>query len=151
MKKIFISIIFISILAPQSIATSSIRTFTPMTPSYNYSYHKHPPTRFSKHYKKQNKHNCPYHNNYNNRYYNNYYPNHPYYNGYNNTYYPQKSFFSSIKDFFGNGQVTGYTPSFNSSFDNVPYGYHSGIYDPNGNFYGGDYNFSSGATIKILD
>lgn len=152
MKKIIISLIFMSFLAPECFATSSFKTFTPTTQSYNSGYHhRHNNSRRHNKHKNYNRYNCPYHNHYNGyRNYNRYYPNNTYYPN-DGTYYYKSSFFDSLKDFFGGGQVTGYTPSYDSSFDNSQYNHLNGMYDPNGNLYGTNYGFNSGASIKILD
>lgn len=163
MKKFFILTILILFLTPQSFADTSFKTFTP-TQSRNNNHYNHNRHFNNNHYNGYR--NPKYDNSYNKKFkkwkrhnkqdkYNNLNPyNSSYfydYNPYYNNYYPKRTFLNSIKDFFSDGQVTGYTPSYNSSFDNIPYGYQSGIYDPNGNFIQNDYGFQSGATVKILD
>ena len=161
MKKFLVLFLLISILSPSCFAASSFKTYTPTS---GHRYHRHYP-----HY---NYNNYPHNNNYNryygynrrnpynnypnyNKYYpnNRYYPNNSYYyNGYpyDNDYYQKSSFFGSIKDFFSGGKVTGYTPSYNASFD-IPYGYQKGFYDSNGNYLYGNQGYQNGASIKILD
>ncbi len=156
MKKIIISLVFMTFLIPNCKANTSFKTFTPLPPNYN-NFAPPPPQNYNynpRHYRRHN------YDNYNNRNYNNYnnytnynryYPNQYYNNPYYNGYYPKRKFFSSVRDFFSGGQMTGYTPSYNSSFNSNPYGYKSGYYDSNGNYIENNYGFSNGASIKILD
>lgn len=138
MKKfaILLTMILISELNTLA-ATSTVKTFTPINPYHNYNFnHNH-------HYRHlpPNYQNRRYYDNYDNYYYNNY----PYY-------YPQKqSILTKLGNFFSRGNMTGYTPSYNSSFDNIPYGYQEGFQDSNGNYYYDNYNQQSNSTIKFLD
>lgn len=72
--------------------------------------------------------------------------------GYHNPYYAQnQTKWQRFKNFFSSGQMTGYTPSYNSAFDNNPYGYQSGYYDSFGNYHQNNYDQQNGMSIKILD
>jgi len=137
MKNFVIIAILILFFTPKTIAaTSSYKTFTPVSPYYNYNNGYFPP------------HPHPNIINHNNKYWNR----RNYYNSYNNPYYyyPQRrTLFNSIGDFFSSGKMTGYT---NSNFDNdIPYDYQEGFQDSNGNYYKHNYGTQNGATIKILD
>lgn len=150
MKKFIISLVFIAFLTPTCVASSSFKTFTPF--SQNYNNFMPPPSNYNynpRHYRKHHHNNHYNYNNYTN--YNRYYPNKYYNNPYYNSYYPKRRFFNSVRNFFTDGQMTGYTPSYNSSFDSNPYGYQSGYYDNKGNFIENNYGFSNGASVKILD
>lgn len=151
MKNFVISLVLIAFLTPNCIASSSFKTFTPLPPNYN-NFAPPPPSSYDYNQKKYRKHNHDNYQNYNNyTNYNRYYPNQYYNNPYYNSYYPKRRFFNSVRDFFSGGQMTGYTPSYNSSFNNNLYGYQSGYYDNKGNFVDNNYGFSNGASIKILD
>lgn len=153
MKKFIISLVLISFLTPTCMASSSFRTFTPPQ-NYN-NFAPPPPPNYNynnRHYRRHNYDNYRNYRNYNNyKNYNRYHPNQYYNNPYYNSYYPKRRFFNSVRNFFTGGQMTGYTPSYNSSFDSNPYGYQSGYYDNKGNFIENNYGFSNGASIKILD
>ena len=144
MKKIIILAILIIFCIPKCYAVKSVKTYTPFPSNRNYynnNYNKYlppPPPPPS------NSVNRWYNPNWNNNYYN---YNSPYYG-----YYPQKnSFFSSIGNFFSRGKMTGYTPSYNSAFDNVPYGYQNGYQNSNGDYYIDNYDIQNSSTIKLLD
>ena len=133
MKKfaILLTLILISTLNSFA-ATSSIKTYTPVNPHYKFNhnnYYRHFPPNYT------------HQRHYDNYYYNNY----PYY-------YPKKrSIFSTLGNIFSRGSMTGYTPSYDSSFDDIPYGYQQVYQDANGNYYYNNYNQQNGSTVKILD
>lgn len=160
MKQFILIAILSLILSPASLAaSSSFKTYTPLTPPPHHFHHHHhhrnnnlPIIPHSHNiYKDKNnvtnnikKRWTPKRNYLNNGYYT---YNSPYYN-----YYPQRqSLFSSIKSFFDSGNMTGYTPSNSSSFDSIPYGYQNSIQSPDGDYFVDDYGYKSGATVKILD
>ncbi len=144
MKNLVTILLLILFFTPKTIAaTSSFKTYTPVQPYYNYNrYNRHlppPPSIINQYdnnrfWKRRN---------YYNNYYNSYNYDNPYY------YQPKRTLFNSLGDFFSGGKITGYT---NSNFeDDIPYGYQQGIQDSNGNYYQNNYDYQSGATIKILD
>lgn len=139
MKKFFIIVTLIILCTPKSIAHQNFKTFSPIPRHYNYfngnKYNQYlpppPPTNNNRWYRHRNNPNNYY--NYNNPYY-----------GY---YQPRNSIFSSLKNLFDKGNMTGYTPAYNSAFENIPYDYQNS----NGDYYIDNYDIQNNSTIKILD
>lgn len=144
MKKIIILSLLIVGLAQTVFAqTKSFTTFTPFTPQQAYQFNNNtydrylPPNKQRRYLPPP-----PPPSSYNqfNRY------------GYYDPYYAQnQTKWRKFKNFFSSGQMTGYTPSYNSAFDNNPYGYQSGYYDNFGNYKYNNYGQQNGMSIKILD
>lgn len=144
MKKIIILSLLIVGLAQTVFAqTKSFTTFTPFTPQQAYQFNNNTYDRYLPP-NKQRRYLPPppppsYYNQFN-RY------------GYYDPYYTQnQTKWKKFKNFFSSGQMTGYTPSYNSAFDNNPYGYQSGYYDNFGNYKYNNYGQQNGMSIKILD
>lgn len=145
MKKIVILTLFIFGFAQSVLAQSNtFTTFTPFTPQQAYKFNNNLYNRYLPP-NKQNRYLPPppppnSFNKYNNQF------------GYYDPYYAQKrTKWQRFKNIFSTGQMTGYTPSYNSSFDNIPYGYQSGYYDSFGNYHQNNYTQQNGMSIKILD
>lgn len=141
MKKIVILTLFITGFALCANAQTTFSTFTPFTPQQAYKFNHNTYDRYLPPNKQQYLPPPP-PNNYNK--YNQF--------GYYDPYYNQNlSKWRRFKNFFSSGQMTGYTPSYNSAFENNPYGYQSGYYDSFGNYHQNNYDQQNGMSIKILD
>ncbi len=145
MKKFIVLTLFIAgftLIAKAQAKTFT--TFTPFTPQQAYQFNSNTYDRYLPPNKQQRYLPPPPPPNSYNRYNNNF--------GYYNPYYNQnQTKWRRFKNFFTSGQMTGYTPSYNSAFDNNPYGYQSGYYDSFGNYKSNNYDQQNGMSIKILD
>ncbi len=151
MRNFIILIMLSMFLIPEAIAaTSSFKTYTPLDTNYNNwanwnAYNKNilpPPRPLTKAERRMLDAQ---------RYYN-------YYNSpYDTYYYPQKSWKNNIINFFGKGQVTGYTPNTSTWSNNFwnngtnPYGYQNYTQDDKGNYFYNNYDQQTGGSVRILD
>lgn len=143
MKKIVILTLIFAGFTLSANAQSSFSTFTPFTPQQAYKFNSNLYDRYLPPNKQQRYLPPPPPPNSYNRY-NQF--------GYYDPYYSQnQTKWQRFKNFFSSGQMTGYTPSYNSAFDNNPYGYQSGYYDSFGNYHQKNYDQQNGMSIKILD
>lgn len=141
MKKFIVLTLFITNFVLSANAQTTFSTFTPFSPQQAYKFNSN---LYNRYLPPNKQYLPPPPPNYNRRY-NKF--------SYYDPYYTQNKKWRKFKNFFSSGQMTGYTPSYNSAFDtdNNPYGYQSGYYDSFGNYHQNNYDQQNGMSIKILD